>query len=51
MLESMDNFVLETSVQDGAVEVYVGLNASTAGPTDYIWKAASSGGIANLNIK
>lgn len=43
--------MLETAVQDGAVEVYAGFNASNVGPSNYIWKVASSGGIANLNIK
>ena len=40
-LESMENWVLEVLVANGAVEIYVSLDLQTLGPKKYIWTTSS----------
>lgn len=51
MLDSMDNWVLEAQVAMGAVELYIGLDPTSLGPANHVWKSSSDGGIASLRVK
>ena len=51
LLDSMDNFILESRVVNGDIEVWVGLDFNTIEQGNYIWSASSAGGFASLSVK